>query len=173
MKIWTLVLLLLTASVSASPISHLNKVGEGEMTYLFWTIYQAEFYRGVEQEKDNAMIVILAKDENEKALKIEYFKSISKRALIDATIDQWQHLGYRQNNIDKWAAPLERIWPDVEPGNTITIRVRKNGQSQFFFNDAPIGAIDSQDFGDAFLSIWLSENTSEPKLRQQLLGLNQ
>lgn len=172
MKIWILSLLL-TASVSASPVSHLSKVGEGEMNYLFWTIYQAEFYRGADQDNDTPLNVMIAKDKNEKALKIEYFKSIEKRALIDATVQQWQHLGYQQSNIDKWSAPLESIWPDVEPGNTITLTVLKNGQSQFFFNGELIGAIDSHDFGEAFLSIWLSENTSEPKLRQQLLGFNQ
>jgi hypothetical protein len=143
------------------------------MEYLFWTIYKAELFRAGEIAPVNDINVVLDKDKNEKALKIEYYKSINKRDLIDATIDQWKHLGYQQSSIDKWSQPLENIWPDVEPGNTLTLSVQKNGHSQFFYNGLPIGAIEHQDFGDAFLSIWLSENTSEPKLRQKLLGLSE
>ncbi|PKG38536.1 chalcone isomerase family protein [Psychromonas sp. Urea-02u-13] len=31
--------------------------------------------------------------------------------------------------------------------------------------------MNSEDFSDAFLAIWLSDKTSQPKLRRQLLGL--
>lgn len=31
-------------TANASPVGDLNKQGEGEMTYLFWTLYNAELY---------------------------------------------------------------------------------------------------------------------------------
>ena len=43
-------------------------------------------------------------------------------------------------------------------------------KSAFYFNDNLVGSIEDPMFGPLFVDIWLSEKTSEPKLRQQLLG---
>jgi len=156
---------LLTGKAMASPVAQLNKVGEGEMTYLFWTLYHAQYYRGTVTEQGAKV--------SKQALKIRYMKSIDNKDLVEATIDQWQHLGYPNEDIAKWAAPLNSLWPDVEPGETLTLVVKPGGESRFYFNDGFIGAIYDTSFADAFLSIWLSEKTSEPKLRRKLLGLAQ
>lgn len=158
---WIL-LTFISSSLMASPISQLTKVGEGEMHYLFWTVYSAEFYRS----KDSVNHI-------SQALRITYFKSISQQALIDATQQQWQHLGYPQEDITRWSIPLANIWPSVEPRDKLTFVSLVSGGSQFFFDGKPIGIVQDPTFSDAFLSIWLSERTSEPKLRQQLLGLSQ
>ncbi len=160
----------LSASASASPISHLKQVGQGEMDYLFWTLYQAQFF----QETTNAELASADNDKpQDKALKIEYYQSIDNQDLIDATIDQWQHLGYSKEQIIRWSAPLSEIWPNVEPGNTLTFVAEKNGMSTFYFEDKIIGTFSDPLFGNAFLSIWLSEKTSHPDLRAQLLGIDQ
>lgn len=158
-----LLLCLLSGGVLASPVSQLNKIGEGEMNYLFWTLYQAQYYRGTVIEQGENI--------SKQALKIRYLKSIDSQDLVEATIDQWQHLGYKSSDIAKWAAPLNTLWPDVKPGETLTLVVKPGGESRFYFNDSFIGAISDTGFADAFLSIWLSEKTSEPKLRKKLLGL--
>ena len=145
------------SSISASPTNGFQKLGEGEMHYMFWTIYSAELFSSATT--------------GEQALKIEYQKSIDRQALIDATEDQWNQLGYTKQNINAWLEPLNTLWPNVEPGNTLTIIVSEDQTSRFYFDDQPIGVVNDKEFGQAFLSIWLSENTSEPKLRKQLLGL--
>lgn len=161
---------LLTTNVMASPVNHLTKIGEGEMTYLFWNLYLAELY--IAPSAKTKRPVLTSNDSKGKALKITYFKSISKRDLIDATQDQWEHLGYANRDIQRWLKPLGSLWPDVEPGDKLTLVVSDDGKSQFYFDDKSIGTIDDISFGQAFLSIWLSENTTEPELRKQLLGLN-
>ncbi|MGC9459638.1 chalcone isomerase family protein [Vibrio genomosp. F10] len=164
-KWFCLCFLLISSTVLASPIRDLSKVGTGEMSYLFWTIYEAEYYSGQHA-------ITGEPDKNRQALKIEYLKSIESKALIQATIEQWQHLNYDANDIEQWAASLENLWPNVEPGNTLTLLLEEDGRSEFYFNNELIGTIGSESFGTAFLSIWLSEKTSEPELRRQLLGLN-
>lgn len=161
---------LMSTNVMASPVNHLTKVGEGEMTYLFWNLYLAELYIAPTSTIKKAALA--SNDSKGKALKITYFKSISKQDLISATQDQWEHLGYANRDIQRWLKPLKNMWPDVEPGDKLTLVVSDEGKSQFFFDNSPIGTIDDISFGQAFLSIWLSENTSEPELRKQLLGLN-
>jgi hypothetical protein len=149
----------------ASPIRDLEKIGSGQMDYLFWTIYEAEYYAGEHTITGNT-------ETNKQALKIKYLKPIKSKALVQATIDQWQHLNYDASDIEQWARSLENLWPNVEPGNSLTLIIEENGKSAFYFDDTLIGTIEAEQFGDAFLSIWLSENTSEPNLRRKLLGLN-
>lgn len=127
------------------------------MSYLFWTLYSAEFYA--------------TPTNSERALKLEYYRSIDSKDLVDATEDQWNKLGYSDSNIQRWLKPLYAMWPNVEEGSTLTIRVAKDNVSRFYFDEQPIGTIQDKQFGEAFLAIWLSENTSEPVLRKQLLGL--
>ncbi|WP_061015861.1 chalcone isomerase family protein [Vibrio splendidus] len=150
--------LLFAGSVKASAVGDLNKRGEGEMSYLFWTLYSAEFYA--------------TPTNSERALKLEYYRSIDSKDLVDATEDQWNKLGYSNSNIQRWLKPLYAMWPNVEEGSTLTIRVAEDNVSRFYFDEQPIGIIQDKQFGEAFLAIWLSENTSEPALRKQLLGLN-
>ncbi|MCG9697077.1 chalcone isomerase family protein [Shewanella sp. Isolate11] len=142
----------------------LNLLGEGEMSYLFWTLYRAQLF--------SSTASFIADDNNPKALRIEYYKHIDKQALIEATGEQWLHLGYSASAIDTWLKPLNQIWPDVTPGDALTLYVTQGGESQFYLDDKLIGMINDPAFGQAFLSIWLSKNTTEPQLRRQLLGEN-
>ena len=150
--------LLFTGNAKASVVDDLNKRGQGEMSYLFWKLYSAEFYA--------------TPTNSDRALKLEYYRAIDSKDLVDATKEQWNKLGYSNNNIQRWLQPLYEMWPNVEAGSTLTIRVTEDNISRFYFDEQPIGTIQDKQFGEAFLAIWLSENTSEPGLRKQLLGLN-
>ncbi|NAZ52661.1 hypothetical protein GL177_04700 [Vibrio toranzoniae] len=150
--------LFFTGNANASAVDDLNKRGQGEMSYLFWTLYSAEFYA--------------TPTNSDRALKLEYYRAIDSKDLVDATKEQWNKLGYSNNNIQRWLQPLYEMWPNVEAGSTLTIRVTEDNISRFYFDEQPIGTIQDKQFGEAFLAIWLSENTSEPDLRKQLLGLN-
>ncbi|MGO2318156.1 MAG: chalcone isomerase family protein [Vibrio toranzoniae] len=150
--------LFFTGNANASAVDDLNKRGQGEMSYLFWTLYSAEFYA--------------TPTNSDRALKLEYYRAIDSKDLVDATKEQWNKLGYSNNNIQRWLQPLYEMWPNVEAGSTLTIRVTEDNISRFYFDEQPIGTIQDKQFGEAFLAIWLSENTSEPGLRKQLLGLN-
>ena len=160
-----LIVLLFSVNVYASPLNQLQKVGAGEMNYLFWTLYRAELFA--------SDIPFDVTEMKPKALRIEYYKEIDKQALIDVTGEQWLQLGYDAAEIELWLTPLAKIWPDVAPGDVLTLLVTQDSVSHFYFDDELIGVIDDPRFGNAFLSIWLSENTSEPRLRKQLLGLTQ
>jgi hypothetical protein len=153
-----IIALMFHVNVNASPVDDLKKRGQGEMNYLFWTLYSAELYT--------------TPSNSERALKIRYYHSIDSKDLVDATKDQWIKLGYSSNSIQRWLKPLYKMWPNVKAGSTLTIRVAEDNISQFYFDEQPIGTIQDKNFGEAFLDIWLSENTSEPRLREQLLGLN-
>ncbi|WP_299010052.1 chalcone isomerase family protein [uncultured Shewanella sp.] len=58
----------------------------------------------------------------------------------------------------------------MEPDDELTFFIDKNGTSRFYKGKTLLGVINDIQFGQAFMGIWLSKNTSEPKLRQALLG---
>ena len=70
---------------------------------------------------------------------------------------------------------MQTIWPDINEGDELIIYVNKAGQSIFYSDISDVstqelGVIKDEEFGPAFLDIWLSEKTSEPELRVKLLG---
>jgi len=48
----------------------------------------------------------------------------------------------------------------------------QDNKSIFYFNNLKVGVIERAEFSQLFLAIWLSEKTSEPELKAELLGEN-
>jgi hypothetical protein len=108
------------------------------------------------------------------ALSITYQRDISQQQLVDATLEQWQKLGYQPSVTQRWVNQLEHIFPDIQSGNNLTY-VTDGVKGQFYFspverNHQLIGVIEDEAFNDAFLAIWLSPQTEYPRLRERLIG---
>jgi hypothetical protein len=100
---------------------------------------------------------------------INYLADISSDDLISRTVDQWEHLGIPSEQYINYLPKLEAMWPDIKEGDSLSLLIDQ-GRSVFYFNHQYIGVIKPSIFGQIFLAIWLSENTSEPNLRLELLG---
>ena len=146
-------------------------VGEAQLSMLFFDIYQSELL-----SPSGSYSVQQDVTPHPLALSITYQRDISQQQLLDATLEQWQKLGFNETETVQWADTLSTIFPDIEEGHNITY-VTNGQQGQFFHADQAsssklIGVIEDEAFNDAFLSIWLSPNTDYPKLRQGLIGNN-
>jgi hypothetical protein len=148
------------ASVSAVTGS-LKSVGQGTVSWLFIDIYQAFLFSVDGQYQPGKY---------PQALTIRYQVDISKSDLVQATKQQWQKLSVEAQLYQDWLPQLSSLWPDVKGGDRLTFLVSENRQGDFYHNDNWLGRIDDPKFSDAFLSIWLSEKSSEPALRKQLIG---
>ena len=71
----------------------------------------------------------------------------------------------------RWYERLRGIIPDVAERDEIVGLATADGSTRFYLDGEPIGRVDDADFTRAFFSIWLGEATSEPRLRDQLLGV--
>jgi len=155
-------ILFVSLSGHAYPTKDLKKVGQGTMSWMFIDIYDAEFFTSNGKYKPNQFPQVLT---------ITYLKDIKQKRLIDATKEQWVLQGQNSESVKRWIAILSDIWPDIQQGDKLTFYVEQNKKGTFFHNGQAIGHIKEQAFSMAFLSIWLSEKTSQPELRQQLLGV--
>ena len=142
---------------------NIKLVGQGQFSYLFWDLYQAQLFTtdGTWRDYQQSAPVVL---------KLTYQRDISKADFIEATVDQWKHLqGKVSAQHQEWAKQLDQLWTDVKKGDQLSCVLLADGTVQFYFNDKLLGDVTDPAFGPAFLDIWLSEKTSAPKLRKQLL----
>ncbi len=109
-------------------------------------------------------------DKFPQALEIVYHRKIKSKALVKATKEQMQHIGFEHPDSEVWFEQLSTLWPDIRKGDTLLFEIDKNKKNRFSYNGAPLGGISNTDFSEGFINIWLSPKTSEPKLREQLIN---
>ncbi len=151
-----------TPASTALATTDFKLVGQADLDLLWFSVYSAKLM-SVDGEYKNQQYPL--------KLEIQYHRDIDAEDLIEATVEQWQHIGIEQSRIPQLQAHLEGIWPDVKQGDTLSFMMHEQNKGQFFYNEQPLAMILEPGFADAFLGIWLSENTSRPKLRQQLIGV--
>jgi hypothetical protein len=139
-----------------------KKIGETTFSILFWDLYKSKLLT----TSGNYPII----DDNDKLIyEINYLKDISSTDLLKRTIEQWQHIGVEAENYHAYLPLLKQIWPDINKGDTLSLIFDKQS-SAFYYNQELIGIIDFPQFGQLFIDIWLAKNTSQPDLRNELLG---
>ncbi|MEL4425474.1 hypothetical protein AAEH84_06710 [Shewanella indica] len=154
---------------SKAELASFQEVGRGEMDWWFITLYRARLLTPDGSYQPNSF---------PQQLEIQYYRDIPASRLLEATKHQWLHLGYDREQISAWLALLEDIWPDVEQGDRLSFVASGPQRGHFLFNDQQLAAIvidesassEHKRFADAFLAIWLSERSSRPQLRAQLIG---
>lgn len=141
-------------------IHTLAPVGSAEMNKLFFHVYDASFW------SDHGAIM-----KAPYALSITYDMDFSKEDLIDRTVQELKQVSILTDDaLQHYAVQLGAIWPDISKGDRITAFTRNAKETVFYYNGKKVGSITDAKFTEAFFGIWLSEKTSEPKMRKELLG---
>ena len=141
-----------------------HQVGETTFSFFLWDLYKSRLLTTSGKYPLN--------ENNDKLIyEINYLRNISKDDLVKSTVEQWQHLKLPNKSYQKFIPQLQSIWPDITKGDVLSLLIL-NKTSHFYFNQQYIGRINDPEFGQIFLDIWLAKNTSQPKLRSQLLGQN-
>ncbi len=105
------------------------------------------------------------------ALEIEYARALVGREIAERSLAEMR----RQAEIDAatgqhWLAEMSALFPDVAAGDRLAGVQRPGAGASFLFNDRPRGEVHDAGFARLFFGIWLSRRTSEPALREALLG---
>lgn len=142
--------------------SALEKVGETRLRVMLFRIYDAELY------SDNGSY----SDANELLLRLEYARDFSAAKLAEQTQDEWERMGYPQNDeSNAWVNQLSEMWPDVSSGDCIVAHNVADGGITFYGTEGELGSIEDNNFAEQFLSIWLSENARFRSSRDELVGV--
>lgn len=110
-------------------------------------------------------------DQHAFALELEYLRSFSSDAIAKRSIQEMRRVGsFTVTQADQWLTQLRTLIPDVQKGDRITGVNRPGVGARFFVNGQATGEERNAEFSRLFFGIWLSPKTSEPQLRQSLLG---
>ena len=106
------------------------------------------------------------------ALDLAYLRSLEGIAIARRSLEEMQRLGkITPEQAQAWLAAMGRLFPDVKAGDRITGLHRAGSGAAFWVNGVAKGEVKDVEFARLFFGIWLAEGTSEPAMRQALLGL--
>ena len=104
-------------------------------------------------------------------LDIHYLRTFSAKQLAERSIDEMRGQGTGSDAVyPKWTAEMQRVFADVKEGDRLIGVATPARTAKFFYNGAYRGEVADAAFTDAFFGIWLSEKSSQPGMRDRLLG---
>lgn len=150
---------------SASPIPELEPmrtVGEARMQVLFWDIYDARLLApGGRFDQSEPF-----------ALSLTYLRDLDGEKIAARSIEEMRKQGIEDEAaLARWFGRLVSILPDVRADDEIVGLAAADGSTRFYLEGELIGVIEESAFSRAFFAIWLGQKSSEPGLRDQLLGV--
>lgn len=145
----------------ASPLPQQNMklLGQATLRWLFFDLYHAQLYSADGRYQQGQYPLVLS---------LQYQRDIAKDHLITATEKEWQRLDspYQAS----WLASLQSLWPDIRQGDTLSFIAHSADRGEYFFNGQALGSVEASGFAESFLSIWLSPQSRDQKLRSKLLA---
>jgi hypothetical protein len=152
------------APAHASPVPGLQAVGQGRLSWFGFDAYDAALFavpgfRASQFERHPF------------ALELAYLRAFRASDIASRSIAEMRRAGgFSDSDAEQWRAALERVLPDVKPGDRITGVNQPDRGARFLVNGREAGVIDDPRFAALFFAIWLGPATSQPALRRELLA---
>lgn len=138
--------------------------GSGRLRFLGLRIYDIRLWAGTSWVGAQWADVPLA-------LELEYARNLDGVQIAERSLTEMRRQGEPAADVaERWLAAMKKTFPDVRERDRITA-VNLPGQgARFFHNGALRGEVRDAEFARVFFGIWLSPRSSEPSLREALLG---
>ena len=150
----------ITAALSAARLQ-----GSGQLRFFGLRVYDARLWVGERPAAADWAGVPLA-------LELEYLRAVDGEQIAERSLTEMRRQGdIAAEPAARWLAAMKKLFPDLKAGDRITgVNVPGEG-ARFLVNGTPRGEIRDVEFAKLFFGVWLSPKTSEPSLREKLLGL--
>lgn len=104
------------------------------------------------------------------ALELAYLRDFSGADIAKRSLaEMGRQAPTSADQTTRWDAQMRALFPDVKAGDRLTGIHLPGVGARFVFNGRVAGEINDAEFARRFFAIWLSPQTSEPKLRLALL----
>jgi hypothetical protein len=148
----------------AAELPDARLIGSGRLRFLGLSVYDARLWASRTPGPNDWAALPLA-------LEIEYARALVGRLIAERSIEEMRRVGeFDAAQAQRWQARLAEILPDVQAGDRITGVQRPREATRFFVNARAVGDVRDAEFTRLFFGIWLAPQTSEPRLRDALLG---
>ena len=149
---------------ATTPLAGTRMAGEGVLRFLGFEIYRARLWVPPGFDADNYTAQPLA-------LELTYQRNFTADAIAKRSIEEMRRVGsFTPQQATRWQQALAAALPDVKPGDRLLGLYQPGAGAVFKMGGRVVGEVPDADFSRLFFGIWLSPQTSEPGLRQQLIA---
>jgi hypothetical protein len=150
----------------AADVPEARLAGEGEYTWFGMRVYRAQLWVGAHGYQGAASATAPF------VLELRYARPLDGQKIAEASYEQMQKIGAgTAAQRLAWLATMQRIFPDVKEGQRIAGAYRAGVAPgvRFYLDGQVLADVSDGDFARAFFAIWLSPESTAPKLRAALL----
>lgn len=139
-------------------------VGSGRLRFLGMRIYDARLWSPSRPGAEDW-------DAQPLALELLYARNLVGSLIAERSLEEMRRQGpIEAARAERWLADMKATFPDVREGDRLTGIHRPGTVARFYLNGTPRGEWADPLKARLFFGIWLSPQTSEPSLREALLG---
>ncbi len=139
----------------------LRAQGTGTMRFLGLKVYDVRLWTAMKPFSYQELF----------ALELIYDMNFKGRDIAERSVKEMRGQGYTDEaKLKRWGEEMAKIFPDIKPGDALVGVNVPGKEARFYTPDKFIAAVPDPEFAKAFFDIWLSEKTSEPGVRNKLLG---
>jgi hypothetical protein len=139
-------------------------LGGGRLRFLGLSIYDARLWV-------SGGFTASAYAQSPFALELIYLRALSGKLIAERSLKEMRRQGsFSAQQEQAWLQAMLQAFPDVNTGDRITGLHTPGTGARFWFNGQPRASVNDAEFSRVFFGIWLSDATSEPQMRSQLLG---
>jgi len=140
----------------------LKEVGEGRLRFIGIHVYDSSLWISGPAYSPKDVF----------AIEIRYQIGIKGHALTERSLKEMRGLGYTDEaKLKRWEAEMDRVFPDLKPDDRLVGVSVPDKEARFYSQDRFLGTVQDPEFARAFFGIWLDDKTSEPRLRNKMLGI--
>jgi hypothetical protein len=137
--------------------------GQGKLSFLGLKVYDIRLWAAAPLGADWTQQPL--------ALELQYNMSLSGAKIAERSLVEMQRQGeIPEAKARAWVEAMTAAFPDVKGRDRLVGRYAPGETARFWLNSQPRTAQLDPEAARWFFGIWLSDKTSEPALRQQLLG---
>jgi Chalcone isomerase-like len=138
--------------------------GQGRLRVFGLHIYDAALWSPGRLAAGDAQTAALA-------LELRYARKLRGALIAERSLDEMKRVGeFSPADGQRWLEAMQQIFPDVNAGDRLTGVHRPGVGAAFFVNGRAGGEVRDAQFARIFFGVWLSPRTSQPALREALLG---
>jgi hypothetical protein len=141
-----------------------RRIGTGRLTVWGFQVYDARLWAPPGFSAANF-------DRAPLALEVSYLRAFKSEEVAVRSIKEMRRSKpVSDAQASRWIADMLRVIPDVRKGDRVMGVHQPGVGATFWVNGKNTGDVPDAEFAKLFFGIWLSPNTSEPKLREALLA---
>lgn len=104
-------------------------------------------------------------------LELEYRRAFDGSDIAQRSLDEMQGIAPLPAAQSRdWLDRMKRAFPDVQPGDRLLGVHEPGAGARFYLNGRLLDSVDDPAFSARFFAIWLSPQTSQPRMREALIA---